>query len=283
MAEDETRAPFATRMPFFDGAAFLRLGLWTVAAGVAVTLAVLIGSSDLGLRRIAQTFASIQGMPASPQARDEGPRDVAPRDNGEMQRLSESLSQITTDRNRMIARLEAIEHHLDDLTGSINRSAPPARASENILPPPPPTETATAPVLAASNVPAASNPPSKVVSVPAPAVQQAPVVAPAQEAPPAETPPTAKVDFGVDLGSAQTVDGLRVLWTAAKGRHGALLEGMRPIIAIRESARPGNMELRLVVGPIPTAALAARLCIVMTAAGAVCQPAVFDGQRLALR
>ena len=279
MAEDETRAPFATRMALFDGAAFLRLGLWTVAAGVAVALAVLIGSSELGLRRIAQTFASIQGMPASPQA-----RDAPPRDNGEMQRLSDSLSQITTDRNRMLARLEAIERHLDDLTGSINRSGAPARASENIPPaPPPPAETPTTPVAGPSNPPVALNSASNVASAPAPAVQQAPVVAPAQEAPPADTPPTAKVDFGVDLGSAQTVDGLRVLWTAAKGRHGALLEGMRPIIAIRESSRPGNMELRLVVGPLPSAALAARLCIVMTAAGAICQPAVFDGQRLALR
>ena len=282
MAEDETRAPFATRMAFFDGAAFLRLGLWTVAAGFAVTLAVLIGSSELGLRRIALAFASIQGMPAAPQA-----RQVPARDNGEMQRLSDSLSQITTDRNRMLARLEAIERHLDDLTGSINRNAGPARASENISPssppPPPRAEVATAPVAAPPNVQVASTPPSNVASAPVPAVQQPPVVAPAQEAAPAETPPTAKVDFGVDLGSAQTVDGLRVLWTAAKGRHGALLEGMRPIIAIRENSRPGNMELRLVVGPIPSAALAARLCVVMTAAGAVCQPAVFDGQRLALR
>lgn len=104
----------------------------------------------------------------------------------------------------------------------------------------------------------------------------------APEAPPPE-PPVTKVDFGVDLGSAQTVDGLRALWTQVKAKHGTLLEGMRPIVSIRENSKPGSMELRLVVGPIPSAALAARLCVVMNAAGAICQPAVFDGQRLALR
>jgi hypothetical protein len=47
--------------------------------------------------------------------------------------------------------------------------------------------------------------------------------------------------------------------------------------------RPGGMDLHLVVGPIPNAATAARLCATITAAGALCQPSSFDGQRLALR
>jgi hypothetical protein len=34
---------------------------------------------------------------------------------------------------------------------------------------------------------------------------------------------------------------------------------------------------------LPNAATAARLCMSMTAAGAICQPAVFNGQRLAIR
>jgi hypothetical protein len=74
-----------------------------------------------------------------------------------------------------------------------------------------------------------------------------------------------------------------MLWGTAKTRHGTLLEGLRPIITVRENARPGKVELRLVAGPLANAATAARLCAVITTAGAVCQPAVFDGQRLALR
>ena len=92
-----------------------------------------------------------------------------------------------------------------------------------------------------------------------------------------------RVEFGVDLGGAPTVEGLRTLWNNAKTRHATLLESLRPIVAIRESARPGSVELRLVVGPLPSAALAQRMCVVITATGSVCQPAVFDGQRLAMR
>ena len=57
---------------------------------------------------------------------------------------------------------------------------------------------------------------------------------------------------------------------------------MRPIIAIREG-RAGQVDLRLVVGPIGNAAAAAKLCASLAAAGLSCQPTLFDGQRLALR
>ena len=103
---------------------------------------------------------------------------------------------------------------------------------------------------------------------------------------PPQPPPgagAAKTEFGLDLGSATTVDALRTAWTAALRRHGPLLEGLRPVVQMRERPRPGGMELRLIAGPVPNAATAARLCISMTAAGAICAPAVFEGQRLAVR
>ena len=50
-----------------------------------------------------------------------------------------------------------------------------------------------------------------------------------------------------------------------------------------EGQKPGAIELRLVVGPLPNASIAARLCAALSAAGQSCQPAVFDGQRLALQ
>jgi hypothetical protein len=52
-------------------------------------------------------------------------------------------------------------------------------------------------------------------------------------------------------------------------------------MTVRDHARPGGVELRLIVGPVANAAAAARLCTAMV--GAVCQPAVYEGQRLALR
>ena len=92
-----------------------------------------------------------------------------------------------------------------------------------------------------------------------------------------------KTEFGLDLGSASSVEALRTAWTAALRRHGTLLEGLRPLVQMRERPRPSGIELRLIAGPIANAATAARLCATMTAAGAICAPAVFDGQRLAGR
>ena len=69
-----------------------------------------------------------------------------------------------------------------------------------------------------------------------------------------------KTEFGLDLGSASTVEALRTAWTAALRRHGPLLEGLRPVVQMRERPRPGAVELRLIAGPIPNAATAARLC-----------------------
>ena len=60
-----------------------------------------------------------------------------------------------------------------------------------------------------------------------------------------------------------------------------LIDGLRPVVSIRDGARPGEVELRLVAGPLPNAGLAARLCNSLAALGLVCQPALFDGQRLA--
>ena len=270
MAEEELRALNA-RNTHSEGRGLLRLGLWTLAAMIAIATAFLFGTSETGLRRLASAFSNVQALP--PQ------RQVA-RDDVEMQKLSENLRQIDSDRVRMVARLEAIERHLDEITGSINRvNAPPAAAPDN----PPAADSSPAAPTAG---PPAVVPPGAIVPATPPKQGQAAQPAPAADVANTETPPSTsppKADFGVDLGSAQTVDGLRMLWTQVKAKHGALLEGMRPIIVIREPARAGAMELRLVVGPIPTASLAAKLCIAMNAAGALCQPAVFDGQRLALR
>jgi hypothetical protein len=54
-------------------------------------------------------------------------------------------------------------------------------------------------------------------------------------------------------------------------------------MSVREGKRPGEIELRLVAGPLGNAGAAARLCAALAAAGKACQPAVYDGQRLALQ
>jgi hypothetical protein len=92
-----------------------------------------------------------------------------------------------------------------------------------------------------------------------------------------------KTEYGLDLGTAPTVEGVRALWLATQRRHALQLEGLYPILRMRERPRPGGVELRLVAGPLTSATAAARICIAMSAAGVMCQPTLFDGQRLALR
>ena len=89
--------------------------------------------------------------------------------------------------------------------------------------------------------------------------------------------------YGLDLGGASTVDALRRLWTTAQRRHAAQLDGLHPIVRLREHRRSGAPDLRLIAGPLPNAATAAWLCTAITSTGAICQPAVYDGQRLAVR
>ncbi len=275
MAGAEARASL-TQTRRVDGAAFMRLGWWSFAAGLAVAIAVWVGSTETGLKRLAQSLASLQGVPP--------PREMPSRESiqttAEMQRLADSLKEINIDRNRLLERLEAIEKHLGDITGSLNRVQAPAQLTETA---PVTTGTIATAVAAPAGNPTGSSTGSTIAATGSNQQVALPPLAPLQEAASPEPPAMPKVEFGVDLGGAQTIEGLRTLWSAVKGRHGALLDGLRPLITIREKGRPGSVELRLVAGPLANAALATRLCAVITAAGAVCQPAVFDGQRLALR
>jgi hypothetical protein len=169
--------------------------------------------------------------------------------DSETRKLAETIRSLTADRDALAARLGSLERNVGEITGSIAR--------------------------------AAATPPSAP-----PSPQPLPAVAPPEIAP-AVTPPTpaepGRPEFGIDLGGAVSVAGLRAIWTAARTRHGALLDGLRPVIAIRETGRPGGVELRLVAGPLGNAAAAARLCSAIAGTGTLCQPSLFDGQRLALR
>lgn len=88
-----------------------------------------------------------------------------------------------------------------------------------------------------------------------------------------------RTSFGVELGGANSVDGLRNLWRRMAKAHKELNE-LRPIIMVKENASGG--QLRLVAGPLDDAAAAARLCAALGSADRSCETTVFDGQRLPL-
>ena len=93
-----------------------------------------------------------------------------------------------------------------------------------------------------------------------------------------------RTEFGVDLGTANSVNGLRMLWRGLlKSRSNAPLTALRPIIVIKEGTNGLGMQLRLVAGPLNDAGAAARICAVLTENNRPCETAIFDGQRLSLK
>ena len=93
-----------------------------------------------------------------------------------------------------------------------------------------------------------------------------------------------RTEFGVDLGSANSVNGLRALWLGLlKSRSNAPLTALRPIIVIKEATGGLGIQLRLVAGPLNDAGAAAKICAVLIENKRPCETAIFDGQRLSLK
>jgi hypothetical protein len=176
----------------------------------------------------------------------------------------------------------------------------PARVAAATVKAPPPPAVIPAPLVATKSIMAPPDaaatkliesenrekPEKLITSAPIPDV----VVASAPPADDAETeaaetpPPKVEVqrtEFGVDLGGANSLGGLRALWRGLlKSRSNAALTGLRPIIVIREGRNGLGMQLRLVAGPFSDAAAAAKICAGLIENDRSCETAVFDGQRL---
>jgi hypothetical protein len=91
-----------------------------------------------------------------------------------------------------------------------------------------------------------------------------------------------KTEFAVDLGTANSVSGLRALWRGLVKTNGALA-ALRPIIMVKEGSTGYGMQLRLGAGPLSDAAAAAKICASLSESQRPCETTVYDGQRLATR
>jgi hypothetical protein len=249
----------------------IRSVVWVSIAIVAVLAAIISARTDAGMRRIATLFSD------EPPAAARGAKDplVAARQfdqESEQRRMNEAIRTLALDRDRLLARLNTLERNLDDVTGSIP-AKPPALAP---VPPPAMTPNGAAPQAPGAPAGAPAAQPS--------ASSQGRIAAGhlATGQPSATESVATKTEFGIDLGGNATVEGVKAMWAALKAGQPGLLEGLRPVVSVRE-AKPGTIELRLIAGPLANASVAARLCAALAAAGQTCQPAVFDGQRLALQ
>ena len=189
------------------------------------------------------------------------------------------------------------------LMASKSLMGPPDAAAGKLIEPEPPAK-------AAADVPAPSPPPSaSMASAPAPSAPAPTALAPTALAPdvaasavPSEKPAAEKVaaaepaasvppplavkhtEFGVDVGGANSVGGLRALWRGLlKSRSNAPLAALQPIIVVKERDNGLGMQLRLVAGPLSDAAAAAKICARLAENDRPCETSVFDGQRLAFK
>jgi len=153
----------------------------------------------------------------------------------------------------------------------------PLVASKSMMAPPDP---------AAARLTEPDKPASAVTASPMPEVVAAATPAEDAEADDAAAPKAAlqRTEFAVDLGSANSLGGLRALWRGLlKSKANAPLAALRPIIVVKEGNNGLGMQLRLVAGPLNDAGAAAKICAVMTENKRACETTIFDGQRLAMK
>jgi hypothetical protein len=107
----------------------------------------------------------------------------------------------------------------------------------------------------------------------------------AKEDPASAASTVQRTEFAVDVGTANSVAGLRALWRGLlKSKANSALLPLRPIIMVKEGNAGLGMQLRLAAGPLSDAAEAAKICAALMASKrTACETTVFDGQQLAMK
>jgi hypothetical protein len=224
-----------------------RLVVWGSTAATALLIAVLSSRGVVGSQRAAVAASTLGGATVAVVQPAPTPQQPAARPfdaQAETKKLADAVRDLTADNDELKSRLAVVEHSVDDVTGSI---AQQAKAT-----PPWPD----------------SGPP-----VPATPAAIAAVVAPALPLP---------MEYGVDIGSAVSIQALRARWAGIRSAHPQLFEGLAPTVSLSETPQSNRPELRLVLGPIASANAAAKLCTTLERFRLTCQPTIFAGRHLAL-
>ena len=240
---------------------FLRTGAWGMAAVLALGTLVYAAQSDSGTVRMQIAVIEALGTNAPTVTARTAPASPA---------LEARLEQLSAERTRLETRLAALEHGLEDVTGSIRREKvepKPAAVTPFIEPPVIPPLSTLPPSSTVAAIPA-----EPVAETVAP-VDAAPAAVPIPPARPAARP-AGHVEYGVELGTAADLDALRTRWTGVKANFGPLLSGLSPV-AVKDK-RPGSTQLRLMAGPLKSMAAARELCAKFVAANGYCWPTRVD-------
>src|SRR5213593_2381326 len=105
----------------------LRLASWGCAAAAALMLAVM--SATMGSKGVTAASPMLADPPRSSPQVPAATVQVAPRPaeaDKATRQLSEAVSGLAADRDRLVARIATIERNLEDVTGSIKQQQPAA-------------------------------------------------------------------------------------------------------------------------------------------------------------
>jgi hypothetical protein len=290
----------------FDMRALWRLGGWGAAAALALVVVAFVSTSDTGSQRLALTVA-----PAELPVRAVTTIKMPPLQNdAETKRLATQVRALAADRDRLTARIAALEHELNDLTGSVKRLADAPAPAANTPPPTPSAPKTAPPAMAQREAPKSAAAPSSVNSpsampaagtlAPQPDKPQRPQQSEADAVEPIEPPAhntaapaldkvplppvriaavePAQPEFGIALAGASSIEVARLQWAAVKANFGPVIAGLEA--RTLSERRGAATHYRLVAGPLPTYTAAARLCARIIAAHAICQPVKFTGAPL---
>ena len=235
-------------------------------------LFVRITSVEKELETATGSILARQPLPNIPPA-EPAPQIAAPTTQAAMVALP------PTDRQPTTALPDVTPKPIDDRSSEKAPDKPSEKASGAVM-------AAIDPVPAGSGDTAADTLAVAAAPIPKPDLPQAvelpPVAIPAITAAPIEAAaPVMRTEFGVDIGAANSIDGLRAIWRGLSRLPA--LSGLRPIIVLHERNSGLGMQLRLVAGPLADAAAAARICAAMIESKRACVTSVFEGQRLALK
>lgn len=280
-----------------DRRSLWRLGSWGVGTVGAMIVGILATQSPNAMRR--DQLAVVDMAQQSQQV-----QWIAKESQNQARQLAAAVETLNSDRDRLYARVTVLEQGLDSVTGSIAKqsavsalpsilvaeplkgevvSAQPDIKPKSDSPPPKIAPVATIPAPALQSAAKQDEPKSDPVASATPEPSATGAVASSDALTDALAKPVQRTEFGIDLGGANSVEGLRALWRGVSKSNGTQIASLTPIIVVKERTDGLGMQLRLVAGPLNDAAASAKICAKLIASSRACETSVYDGQRLALQ
>jgi len=252
---------------------------WGLAAATALGIAVLGSRDDDAPQRFAALFSSLRSQ-EQPAAHSFDAETAA-------RQLAQAVRSLADDRDKLATRLNALDHEMRDMSGAIKQQIEAAK-SEAIKTakqaPPWPESAPPVPMTLADvavMVKTVSPAPAGAAEPPSPSVATSATNTDEHASP--DTTASLGQAYGADLGTASTMKTLHHRWASLRAAHPQLFEGIQPVVSVKQNPRTGRTELHLVVGPYANAETAAQFCDFVVPYHVNCQPAMFDGSRLALQ